>query len=574
MSPRIPYLPETAPFSPEQREWLNGFFAGLLSSQSSATPAIEAAPAKESLLVLFGSQTGTAESIAKQIKAEAAAAGFEPRLLDMAEHAQVDLAGETRLLLVTSTWGDGDPPDNAVGFWERISHADHPPLSAVHYSVLALGDTNYPDFCGAGKKFDTRLEQLGARRVHPRADCDLDYEETATAWRKAALASLRTANGAAKPEESWSRKRPFPAKLVTNRKLNGPGSAKDVRHFEIDLAHSGLSYEPGDALGVMPSNCHEAVQEILAAIGSDGEEGVTIAAGEIALRHALMTEFHITSPTPQLLAMLAERSDSETLQRLIHPDAKTERDEFLAQREIVDLLCEFPEAKLTAAELTSLLKKLQPRLYSISSSLRAFPDQVHLTVARVGYSTNARTRKGVCSSFLADRVELGGEVPVFVQVSKNFRLPPEGATPIIMVGPGTGIAPFRAFLHDRRATGAPGDNWLFFGDQKMATDYLYREELEAMREDGHLNRLDLAFSRDQETKIYVQDRMLTHATELYQWLERGAHFYVCGDATRMAKDVDAALHRVIELGSGGSPETAAAYVANLKKNQRYQRDVY
>jgi len=594
---RIPYIPETAPFSPEQREWLNGYLAGLLSDAGTLPSPVatlpEAEAAKEPLLVLFGSQTGTAESLAKQVKTEAAGAGFDSRILDMAQHESVDLTKESKVLVVTSTWGDGDPPDNAVSFWERLSAEDHPSLDHLHFSVLALGDTNYEDFCGAGKKFDSRFEQLGAKRVHPRTDCDLDYEELAKTWTLGVIESLKSSNGtspatgsaapsteAPAPETApetptWSRKNPFPAKLVTNRKLNGEGSNKDVRHFEIDLSGSGLSYEVGDALGVVPTNCQELVQEILTAIGSDGEEAVPGASGEeVALRHALTTDYHITAPSPALLTLIARRTGDETLAKLLEKDALKERDAFLSQREIIDLLVAFPEAKLTPKELIGQLKKMQPRLYSISSSLRAFPDQVHLTVSRVGYTTNSRVRKGVCSSFLSDRVDDRGTVPVFVQISKTFRLPENGDTPIIMVGPGTGIAPFRAFLHDRRATGAKGDNWLFFGDQRRDTDYLYQDELEAMVADGHLNKLDLAFSRDQAEKVYVQDRMLEQAKELYEWLERGAHFYVCGDAKRMAKDVDNTLHKVIETSGGVSPEAAAEYVANLKKAKRYQRDVY
>jgi sulfite reductase (NADPH) flavoprotein alpha-component len=372
----------------------------------------------------------------------------------------------------------------------------------------------------------------------------------------------------------YSRKRPFPARLLVNRLLNAPGSAKEVRHYEIALDSSVLSYETGDALGVIPSNCPELVSEIIAALGCDGEEAVVSADGtETSLRLALTQIYDICRPSNELLAAAAGRSTDELLGTLLNPGKSSELKQYLQGREVIDVLHGL-RSPLPPAEFVTLLRKLQPRLYSISSSLKAFPDQVHLTVGTVRYDSHGRRRKGICSTFLAERCDSAMPLPVFVQTSHSFRLPQNPETPVIMVGPGTGIAPFRAFLHERRAVGAKGRNWLFFGDQRRATDYLYEEELEGMRHDGHLSRLDLAFSRDQEEKIYVQHRMLAAAGELWQWLEEGAHFYVCGDASRMAKDVDTALHTACENGGGLSVENAAAYVQKLKAEKRYQRDVY
>ena len=604
----LPHIPSSAPFTTEQRAWLNGYLAGLFADAPAATSASNAAaPAKQSepLLVMFGSQTGTAEQLAKRLAKDAAQHGFAPRVLELNAFASVDFARESRLVIITSTWGEGDPPDNATAFWQHLNSGAAPQLAHLNYSVLALGDKNYADFCGAGKKFDERLEQLGAQRILPRAECDVDYEAPAKAWMEGLWPALGSAgvspavsfgaatkpNGEASVQREpgatpdsarapralpWARNNPFPARLVTNRPLNAPGSAKDTRHFEISLEGSGLHYEVGDALGVLPTNCPALAGELLQALGCDGEEGISDAQGkEISLRHALLHGCQITQPPADLLAAVAARSGDTALQSLLDPARQAELDQWLYGREVIDLLLAFPAAKFAPAEFTGFLRKLPPRLYSMSSSPKAHPGQVHLTVAAVRYEAHGRARKGVCSTWLADRVELGQTpVPVFVQTSPGFRLPADTERPVIMIGPGTGIAPFRAFLEERREVGARGKNWLYFGDQQRASDFLYQAQLEALLAEGSLTRLDLAFSRDQPEKIYVQHRMLEHAAEFWAWLEAGAHLYVCGDAKRMAKDVDTALHQLIQTAGGRTPEQAAAYVNQLKTDKRYQRDVY
>lgn len=546
-----PTLPDTAPFTPEQRAWLNGYLAGLLSADKLvvAGAAAQSQAATKPLLILFGSQTGTSETLARRFAKEARPFGFNPRVVGMEDFAKIDLASENRLAVVTSTYGDGELPDNAQPFWNFLNAAGAPRLEHVEFSVLALGDTNYTQFCQAGKLFDQKLEELGAKRVHPRTDCDVDYEDKARDWFAGLMETLagggageagpQASNGKAPIEETpvttgYSKSNPFPARLKTNRRLNGEGSAKDTRHFEIVLEGSGLNYEVGDALGVVPTNCSEFVQEILDAAGLDGEESVAAPSGvEKPLRLALVQDF-----------------------------------------DLKPFLTELPARGINANDLVGKLRKLQPRLYSISSSPKAHPGEVHLTVGVVRYELSGKPRKGVCSTFLADRVGSETPVPVFVHASPGFKLPKDHAVPIIMVGPGTGIAPFRAFLEERRAVGATGSNWLFFGDQRAATDFLYREELEAWQKEGFLHRLDTAFSRDQAGKVYVQNRMLENAAELWAWLERGAHFYVCGDASRMAKDVDVALHKICETGGGLTSDAAAEYIRNLKTQKRYCRDVY
>jgi sulfite reductase (NADPH) flavoprotein alpha-component len=583
---KVPSLPENAPFTAAQRLWLNGFLAGLFAQHEVESNGTSAAAAKP-LLIVFGSQTGTAEGLARRAATAAAGRGFLPRVMEANAAIKIEWGTEQRVLVITSTYGDGDMPDNAQGFWNWLQTDAAKALAHLQYAVLALGDSHYEHFCAAGKKIDERLEQLGAKRIRPRVDCDVDYAEPAQAWMEGALSALGASSSpeAGQPSrapqpavaeptpQGFSRTNPFPAILLTNRRLTAEGSGKEVRHFEISLEDSGLAYEVGDALGVQPANCPTLVDELLQALHCDGEEAVpNPRGGESSLRKALSDCYDITKPGLELLQQIA--AGSADLCALLAPDRKEDLRKWLWGREVLDVLPEARGFKPTALEFVALLKPLAPRLYSISSSPKAHLGQVHLTVSIVRHTSHGRARKGVCSTFLADRAPGRVPVPVFVQKSSSFRLPANGDTAIIMVGPGTGVAPFRAFLHERRATGAKGRNWLFFGEQRAATDFYYREELEPMRESGHLTKLSTAFSREQANKVYVQNRMLEEAAEVWAWLQDGAHFYVCGDASRMAKDVDAALHRVIETAGRKTAEQAAEFVNQMKDGKRYQRDVY
>jgi sulfite reductase (NADPH) flavoprotein alpha-component len=594
----IPQIPDNAPFSAEQRLWLNGFLAGLFSNTtgvSAAAPAGALTTNKKPLVVLYGSQTGTAEALARRTAKTAEAKGYAPQLVSMERHATVDLAKAEHLLVITSTYGDGEPPDTAQDFWAWLSSETAPQMEQTQFSVLALGDTNYPQFCEFGRKCDARFAALGAHRFHPRVDCDADYEAAAANWMEgvfAALGSLSAKVAASAPnhhatftpvpstmhsagavagKQSWSRTTPFAARLAANRVLTRAGSEKEVRHLEIALAGSGITYDVGDALGVMPANCPELVGDLLAALGCDGEEAVDTDSGEMPLRLALTQHFDITKPSTDLLQAAAARGAG--FAPLLDPTRRDDLKAWLWGREVIDVIAGLAKP-FAATEFAGLLKRLQPRLYSIASSLKTHPDEVHLTLGVVRHTSHGRARKGVCSTFLADRCAPETTVPVWVQPAHGFKLPTDLSRDIIMVGPGTGIAPFRAFLEERQITGATGRNWLFFGDQRREFDYLYQDTLEGWRSDGHLARLDLAFSRDQAEKIYVQHRMMAAAAELWAWLEGGAHFYVCGDASRMAKDVDAALHQIVETAGGLSPEAARDYVSKLKAEKRYQRDVY
>jgi sulfite reductase (NADPH) flavoprotein alpha-component len=581
----VPLIPDTAPFSPEQRAWLNGFLAGVFSRSPAvggAPSPREATPALQPLTILFGSQTGTAEGLAKKVAKEAGKRGFAATVLDMAQADLARLGGEQNLLVITSTYGDGEPPDNAKALHTALKAATGAPLASVRFSVCALGDTNYVQFCQCGKDLDAWFEKLGATRVSPRTDCDLDYEAKFTAWLDAALGSLSSNAGGSLPPDSsatsghkappttetepvYSKQNPFPAPILAVDRLNAPGSAKEVNHVEFSLEGSDLVYEAGDALGVLPQNCPDLVTELLTTLGCDGEEAVPVPdGGTTSLRHALTTCYDLAKPTAEFIARYGAPA----------ADAGGGTATATAVQHIIDIVLARPETRLAPTEFVGLLRRLQPRLYSIASSPKAHPGQVHLTVGAVRYEAHGRARKGVCSTFLAERIPVGSTTKVFVHSNKAFRPPANSVAPMIMVGPGTGIAPFRAFLEERQATGAKGKNWLFFGDQRAATDFLYRDELLAMQATGMLTRLDLAFSRDQTEKIYVQQRMLENAAELFAWLEAGAHFYVCGDASRMAKDVDTALHRVIETAGGLSADDAAAYVQALKAAKRYARDVY
>jgi sulfite reductase (NADPH) flavoprotein alpha-component len=595
----FPFIPDNAPFTPSQRAWLNGFLAGMFCQ--TAVPGGAALPtlaAKPKLNVLFGSQCGNAESIAKRLVKEAKKQGYDATIGALEKVTPAALAQEKCALIVTSTWGQGDPPDNAVKFWEKLKAENNLKLAGLNYSVLALGDSNYQYFCGFGKALDSRLEALGAKRIYERVDCNVDFEAGAARWQNGIFEALKnldlvggalnsngSGNGAAPllepvPAEEkpggYSRKNPFSARLLVNRKLTGEGSEKDTRHYEISLQGSGLTYEAGDALGIMPTNSPELVDEILEALDYDGGEEVSSPEGEkMPIRLALLREYQIRAPDLEFLKAMADHAAADQyLKELINADVGAELDKFLWGREIIDFLLESPGVKFEPEEFVSLLKKLQPRLYSMASSLKAHPKEVHLTVDTVRYEIHGRTRKGVCSNFLAERAGKDMPVPVFIQTSRHFRVPENGDVPIIMVGPGTGIAPFRAFLEERKATGAKGGNWLFFGAQKSSCDFFYKGELEMYQSEGVLTRFDTAFSRDQNYKIYVQTRMMEKAKELWNWLEQGADFYVCGDASRMAKEVDKALHEIVKIAGDHSEEAAGEYIQKLKCDKRYQRDVY
>ncbi len=600
--PVVPRIPESAPFTPQQRAWLDGYLAGLLydapgngASGATATASASIPVQRIPLLVAFGSQTGSAGNLAKSISREADRRGFQSTLKELNTVSPADLAAQSLCVLVTSTWGDGDLPDNGVEFWNALRGDTAPRMESLRFAVLGLGDKNYADFCGAARKLDERLATLGARRLVPRGECDVDFQAAAAAWTAslwsaleaeksgassapaAAPASVVPANPALEhPAPAYSRAKPFGSRLLVNRKLNREGSEKDTRHLELSLAGSGLTYEAGDALGVVPSNPPALVDAVLTRLGCSGGESIALAdAGAIPLGEALSRRLLLSAIPDSFLQESAKRSSNSALMALFQPDQKPALEAWKYGRDILDVLEACPAAKFDPAEFTGFLRKLQPRLYSIASSPKAHPGEVHLTVSVVRYETHGRKRTGLCSGFLADHVALREtEVPVYVQTSHGFRLPTDGSVPVILIGPGTGIAPFRAFLEERRATGASGSNWLFFGDQRRAVDFLYEEELVPMHQDGFLTRLDLAFSRDQAAKIYVQDRMREHGAELWKWLERGAHLYVCGDAKRMAKDVDAALRQVIEQAGGRTTDQAAEYVAALKTAKRYQRDVY
>jgi len=577
-----PVLPDTAPFTPAQRAWLNGFFAGLFSPPGAGPqPAAPEKPAV-ALSILYGTQTGTAASLSKALAKEAVKRGFAAQAKDMAECTIAHLQEMTNLLIVTSTYGDGEPPDGARALHAALHGADAPSLGHLSYSVLGLGDTSYEKFCECAKEFDLRLEKLGAKRIHERTDCDVDYEAPADAWFQGVLASVHGNAPSPAPVVveaveptvplAYGKANPFSARLLDNRLLNATGSAKETRHIAFSLEGSGLTYEAGDALGVLPANCAELVESILRATGFDGEEAVTSADGrEKSLRLALTRDYDISGLNKSLVEKFAKFRPNPELAALLEPARAADLSAFLAGRHWIDLLTAYPIIGATAREFTALLRKLQPRLYSIASSPQAHPGEVHLCVGIVRYDTHGRARKGVCSTYLAERIdETAG---VFIHHNTGFRLPAPDRD-VIMVGPGTGIAPFRAFLEERRATGATGRNWLFFGDQRAATDLLYREELTAMQKDGTLARLDLAFSRDQAEKIYVQHRMLEHGAELWAWLQNGAHLYICGDASRMAKDVEAALHTIAEQHGTLTPEATHTYLTTLKSEKRYQRDVY
>jgi len=587
MSYIVPFIPDNAPFSPAQRAWLNGFLAGLYSGSEPATANVPALSLK--IAVLFATQSGTSERLAKKLAKELKLRGHVPDLASLDSYSPASLAEQTHALILASTYGEGDPPDGAKSFAESIAMDSAPRLDSLRFAVFALGDTSYEHFCKFGADLDARLSALGGTRICERMDSGVDVDAPFDRWKTTVSDSLTEApanSPSAAPlphlEEISSsrphvhtRDNPYLAKVIEKRPLTHEISSKLTVHVSISLAESEVHYEAGDACGVFAQNDPALVEEILAVTQFPPDATVEIPkVGATTLLEALTHHVQPSRLTRKMVQAYAALGDCGKLEHLLAPDAQTQLDAYMYDRGLIDLLEECPGLLTSPAQLLDILPKLTTRLYSISSSPAFHAGELHTTVAVVRYRSHNRDRGGVCSTMLSDRIPVGGRVPIYIQPNKKFRLPLDNTAPIIMIGPGTGVAPFRSFLHERRAIGATGRNWLFFGERSATTDFLYRDELEAMRGDGHLTRLDTAFSRDQDHKVYVQDRMIEFGAEFWRWLNEGASMYVCGDASRMAKDVDAALHRLVETHGGKNSEAAKEFVQELQEQNRYHRDVY
>ncbi|SET79003.1 assimilatory sulfite reductase (NADPH) flavoprotein subunit [Thalassotalea agarivorans] len=569
----------TAGYSPLQLAWASGYLA---AKSEGGDISIAPQGPSASVTVLYSSQTGNAKGVATQFAKQAEEAGLPVSLKNIADVKAKALKNETHLIIVTSTNGEGEPPDDALAFHEFLLGKKAPKLDNLNFGVLALGDTSYEFFCQTGKDFDERLAALGASRILDRVDCDLDYDEPAAQWTSEAIALLKeqvsTATAAAPVAASsavaasqFDKQNPYEAELLVSQKITGRDSNKDVRHVEIDLAESGLSYQVGDALGVYFENDSELVNELVDALSFSGDEVVTVKGNELSLSQALTTELEITQTAPAFVDFWAQASASEALLALA--EDKNALREFAGRHQLVDVVKQ-GSADIDAQTFVDTLRKITPRLYSIASSQTEVEEEVHLTVGLVAYEQDGKQRFGGASGFLSNRLEEGGKVKVFVEHNDNFRLPQDSNTPVIMIGPGTGVAPFRAFMQEREATDATGDNWMFFGDQTFTQDFLYQVEWQNYLKSGLLTKLDVAFSRDQAEKVYVQHRIKEQAQEVFQWLERGAHLYICGDADRMAKDVHNALVEVVAEQGGLSLDDAEEYLKELRLNKRYQKDVY
>ncbi|TKB45290.1 assimilatory sulfite reductase (NADPH) flavoprotein subunit [Thalassotalea mangrovi] len=571
-------------YSPLQLAWASGYLAAKSEgADAAALPAVAAEP-QSTLTILYGSQTGNAKGVAEKVLQSAQSMGIAATLVNMGEYKPKNIKNETHLLIVTSTNGEGEPPDDAMALHEFLSSKRAPTLDSLQYSVLALGDSSYEFYCQTGKDFDQYLEKLGANRLGERVDCDVDYQADAEAWQNTqlekvkALFAANTAQVVQLPVAGneaatsvYSKENPFTAVILENQKITGRDSNKVVQHLEIDLADSGIQYQPGDALGIWPKNSNAAVTRIIEALSLAADESVAIDGVELSLADALISKREIGPLAKATLIHWQQLSDSEELAELL-ADAEQTR-ALINQKQFIDIVKQYP-GSVSAQVLVDLLPALTPRLYSIASSQQEVDEEVHLTVGLMQFEIDGDLRAGTASSYLIEQLEADAEIDVFIEHNNNFRLPDNDSTDVIMIGPGTGVAPFRAFVQERSARGADGKNWLFFGDQTFTQDFLYQTEWQAYLKSGELTRLDVAFSRDQQQKVYVQHKLKQNAAAVYQWLEQGAHLYICGDMSRMAKDVHQALVDIIAEQGGKSQEQAEDYLKQMRIEKRYQKDVY
>lgn len=583
-----------------QKTWLSGYLTAIQgiaavapgtgaapNVQAEAVAAVSVPPASREVTVLYGSQTGNSSGLSKKLAKKLEEQGLQVTLSSMGDFKPNGLKKIENLLIVVSTHGEGEPPDNAIPLHEFLNSKRAPKLDGLKYSVLALGDTSYEFFCQTGKDFDQRLQELGGTPIVPRVDCDVDFDEAAAEWMNDVLASLSSTPATAGTlsseavvaavsggETEYNRTNPFKAEVLENLNLNGRGSDRETRHIELSLEGSNLDYEPGDSLGVFPENHPRLVDELISAMGWNADERVTVnkSGEQVSVYEALLRYFEITAVTKPVVQELAKLSPDSGLADLLANDAEFRN--VMNSCDLLDLVQDYNLKGIPAGEFVAVLRKIPARLYSIASSSKSFPDEVHLTVRTVRYEARGRERYGVCSVHLAERIEAGDSLPVYIQHNPNFKLPENPDAPIIMIGPGTGVAPFRSFLGEREETGAQGKTWLFYGDQHFLTDFLYQTEWQRWLKDGVLTKMDVAFSRDTEHKVYVQHRMLENSKELYQWLQEGAVIYVCGDEKKMAHDVHGALATILEQEGGLTSEQASEYLTRLQQEKRYQRDVY
>ncbi|MFS8059671.1 NADPH-dependent assimilatory sulfite reductase flavoprotein subunit [Klebsiella michiganensis] len=575
----------TTDFTPTQMAWVSGYFWGVLNQQPGAAVVAPAQAAEvPSITLISASQTGNARRVAEALRDDLLAAQLNVKLVNAGDYKFKQIASEKLLVVVTSTQGEGEPPEEAVALHKFLFSKKSPKLTDTAFAVFGLGDTSYEFFCQSGKDFDNKLAELGGERLLDRVDADVEYQAAAAEWRARVVEVLKARAPAAAPSQliasgsvneihtsPYTKEAPLTATLAVNQKITGRDSEKDVRHIEIDLGDSGLRYQPGDALGVWYQNDPALVKELVELLWLTGEEPVTVDGKTLPLAEALEWHFELTVNIGNIVENYATLTRSESLLPLVGDKAQLQH--YAATTPIVDMV-RFSPAQLDAQALVDLLRPLTPRLYSIASSQAEVESEVHVTVGVVRYDIEGRARAGGASSFLADRVEEDGEVRIFIEHNDNFRLPANPQTPVIMIGPGTGIAPFRAFMQQRAAEGAEGKNWLFFGNPHFTEDFLYQVEWQSYVKEGVLSRIDLAWSRDQQQKVYVQDKLREQGAELWRWINDGAHIYVCGDANRMAKDVEQTLLEVIAEYGAMDAEAADEFLSELRVERRYQRDVY